>query len=93
MLTAVRHLRESGWLAADEVVVLNTGTGLKYPDLVAVDLPVLAPGAVLYQGLAAQPLLHAGETRGQESGREMYMPATSGKLAATGPSATGGCFP
>ena len=58
-VTAVRQLRESGWLAAsDEVVVLNTGTGLKYPDLVAVDLPVLAPGAVL-PGLAAQPLLHA----------------------------------
>jgi threonine synthase len=31
-ITAVRQLRESGWLtAADEVVVLNTGTGLKYP--------------------------------------------------------------
>jgi threonine synthase len=58
-VTAVRQLRESGWLAArDEVVVLNTGTGLKYPDLVAVDLPVLAPGAVL-PGPAAQPLLRA----------------------------------
>jgi threonine synthase len=58
-VTAVRQLRESGWLAAgDEVVVLNTGTGLKYPDLVAVDPPVLAPGAVL-PGPAAQPLLHA----------------------------------
>jgi len=44
-VTAVRQLRESGWLAAsDEVVVLNTGTGLKYPDLIAVDVPVLAPG-------------------------------------------------
>lgn len=29
---AVGRLRESGWIhAADEVVVLNTGTGLKYP--------------------------------------------------------------
>jgi len=44
-VSAVRRLRESGWLAAsDEVVVLNTGTGLKYPDLVSVDVPVLAPG-------------------------------------------------
>ncbi|MBV9095377.1 MAG: threonine synthase [Streptosporangiaceae bacterium] len=34
-ITAVRQLRESGWLsAADEVVVLNTGTGLIYPDTV-----------------------------------------------------------
>jgi threonine synthase len=32
-ITAVRRLRESGWLSQDdEVVVLNTGTGLKYPD-------------------------------------------------------------
>jgi threonine synthase len=31
-VTAVRRLRESGWLSEqDEVVVLNTGTGLKYP--------------------------------------------------------------
>ncbi len=46
-VTAVRQLRESGWLAeSDEVVVLNTGTGLKYPGTVPVraslDLPVLA---------------------------------------------------
>ncbi len=47
-VTAVRQLRESGWLgASDEVIVLNTGTGLKYPDLVAVDLPVLSPGDLL----------------------------------------------
>ncbi len=45
-VTAVRQLREAGWLGeADEVVVLNTGTGLKYPDTVRVDLPVLSPGA------------------------------------------------
>ena len=44
-VTAVRQLRESGWLAAsDEVVVLNTGTGLKYPGLITMDVPVLAPG-------------------------------------------------
>jgi threonine synthase len=41
--TALRGLRESGWLGADdEVVVLNTGTGLKYPEVVSVDAPVLA---------------------------------------------------
>ncbi len=44
-VTAVRQLRDTGWLGeADEVVVLNTGTGLKYPDTVRVDLPVLSPG-------------------------------------------------
>jgi threonine synthase len=43
-LAAVRELRESGWIAEQEqVVVLNTGAGLKYPDTVAVDVLVLAP--------------------------------------------------
>ena len=43
-ITAVRQLRESGWLReSDEVVVLNTGTGLIYPDTVPARAPVLAP--------------------------------------------------
>jgi threonine synthase len=42
--TAVRRLREAGWLSGgEEVVVLNTGTGLKYPGTVPVDVPVLDP--------------------------------------------------
>jgi threonine synthase len=33
---AVRRLRASGWLSqADEVVILNTGSGLIYPDTLA----------------------------------------------------------
>jgi threonine synthase len=46
--TAVRELRESGWLSeADEVVVLNTGTGLIYPETVPARAPVLpASGSV-----------------------------------------------
>ncbi len=44
-LTAVRQLRASGWLRdSDEVVVLNTGSGLKYPGTVPSDPPVLAVG-------------------------------------------------
>jgi threonine synthase len=40
---AAKQLREAGWLAEDdEVVVLNTGTGVKYPETVSVDVPVLA---------------------------------------------------
>jgi threonine synthase len=40
---AARRLREQGWIREDErVVVLNTGTGLKYPETVDVDVPVLA---------------------------------------------------
>jgi threonine synthase len=42
-LAAARRLRTDGWLGEDEeVVVLNTGTGLKYPDTVTADVPVLA---------------------------------------------------
>jgi threonine synthase len=42
-LAAAAQLRESGWLAeTEQVVILNTGTGLKYPDTVTVDVPTLA---------------------------------------------------
>jgi threonine synthase len=35
-LSAARRLRDSGWIGAHEqVVVLNTGSGLKYPDTVS----------------------------------------------------------
>jgi threonine synthase len=47
-LVAVRRLRESGWLTGGErTVVLNTGTGLKYPETVTADPPILAKGAHL----------------------------------------------
>ncbi|HEY0454392.1 threonine synthase [Actinophytocola sp.] len=48
-LAAVEQLRAGGWLAGDEeVVVLNTGSDLKYPHTAAMaDLPVLAKDAVL----------------------------------------------
>jgi threonine synthase len=43
---AIARLRESGWLhEADEVVVLNTGSGLLYPDTIAVDVPTLPADA------------------------------------------------
>jgi threonine synthase len=41
-VAAARQLREDGWLAEDdEVVVLNTGSGLKYPNTVTVDARVV----------------------------------------------------
>jgi threonine synthase len=41
-LAATRQLREGGWIQEHErVVVLNTGAGLKYPETVSVDVPVL----------------------------------------------------
>ncbi|MBI2760041.1 MAG: threonine synthase [Chloroflexi bacterium] len=43
-LAAAIRLRESGWLrSGDRVLLLNTGSGLKYPEAVAVDLPVMGP--------------------------------------------------
>jgi threonine synthase len=44
-LAAARQLRASGWITAEErVVLLNTGTGIKYPDSVQVTVPTLQPG-------------------------------------------------
>ncbi len=41
-LAAAIRLRESGWLTADDrVLLLNTGAGIKYPEALAVELPVL----------------------------------------------------
>ncbi|GAA3240106.1 threonine synthase [Pseudonocardia petroleophila] len=45
-VAAVGRLRESGWLdGTEDVVVLNTGSGLIYPDTVPVDVPTLPKGA------------------------------------------------
>jgi threonine synthase len=44
-IAAARKLREAGWLNRDDrVVLLNTGTGLKYPQTVVADPPTLQPG-------------------------------------------------
>lgn len=46
LVAALEQLRATDFLHESErVVLLNTGTGLKYPGLVDVDLPVLAIGA------------------------------------------------
>ena len=51
-LAGLRKLLDAGWLNPDERVVLfNTGSGLKYPEVMNVDLPVLDP---------AQPVDYAG---------------------------------
>ena len=42
VLAAIGQLRASGWLdGSEEVVALNTGTGIKYPEAVPVDPPLL----------------------------------------------------
>jgi threonine synthase len=55
---AVRQLRESGWLSeGDEVVVLNTGLGLKYPETIDIkSLTTLDIGAVIPPNRLAQPV-------------------------------------
>ncbi len=41
-MAAARELRGSGWIGEGErVVVLSTGTGLKYPDTVTIEVPTL----------------------------------------------------
>jgi threonine synthase len=50
-VTAVRQLRQSGWLSRDdEVVVLNTGAGLVYPAAVTARVPVLPPSGSVPDG-------------------------------------------
>ncbi|MGO9292810.1 MAG: pyridoxal-phosphate dependent enzyme [Streptosporangiaceae bacterium] len=45
---AARELRAEGWLAdTDEVIVLNTGTGLKYPATGPASPPLIPPGGRL----------------------------------------------
>ena len=47
-IAAAAQLRESGWISEnDEVVLLNTGAGNKYPDAVEVSLPVIQRDADL----------------------------------------------
>lgn len=44
LYAASKQLKETGWLEADEkIVLLNTGTGLKYPETVRVSVPLLQP--------------------------------------------------
>jgi threonine synthase len=44
-LSAAIQLTKSGWIKPEEsVVLLNTGTGLKYPETVETEPPVLEPG-------------------------------------------------
>ncbi|KRW59609.1 threonine synthase [Pseudomonas sp. TTU2014-080ASC] len=45
LYAAARKLRAADWIKAGErVVILNTGAGIKYPDTVQVDVPLLQPG-------------------------------------------------
>lgn len=47
-VAAARRLRETGWIGeSDRVVLLNTATGLKYPETVDIDPPCLRPGQVV----------------------------------------------
>ncbi|UCD80559.1 MAG: pyridoxal-phosphate dependent enzyme [Desulfobacterales bacterium] len=55
-LSAAIKSRDSGWIKPEErVVLLNTGSGLKYPETVTVTPPVLLPGDKL--PLRMRPLI------------------------------------
>ena len=43
-LWAVKKLKDDGWLKGGEtILLLNTGTGLKYPELISKEAPILEP--------------------------------------------------
>lgn len=55
-MAAASQLREAGWLSEDEeVVVLNTGTGLKYPDSIQPKLTTLPAHGNIPDAPALQP--------------------------------------
>jgi threonine synthase len=67
--TAVRQLRDSGWLTErDEVVVLNTGSGIKYPDTVPVRAHVDVPVLSVSQPIPAEPVAAGPVVAGSGSG-------------------------
>ncbi|MEN8162687.1 MAG: pyridoxal-phosphate dependent enzyme, partial [Acidobacteriota bacterium] len=50
-LSAALELKDQGWIKRnDKVVLLNTGSGLKYPETVQVQPPVLEKDAILPSG-------------------------------------------
>jgi len=60
-ITAARRLRDQGWISpSDRVVLLNTGTGLLYPNTVTVDVPILQPDdRIPQEGVIAAAAAHA----------------------------------
>lgn len=48
---AARKLREQDWIKDDDrVVILNTGAGIKYPNTIEVDAPILEKGEKIVRG-------------------------------------------
>ena len=48
LVGAARRLKEQGWLQPGErIVLLNTGAGIKYPDILSPELPVLEIDATI----------------------------------------------
>ncbi|MDG4658451.1 threonine synthase [Ectobacillus antri] len=44
VFVAARQLRKDGWIGPDETVIaLNTGAGIKYPNTIMADVPILQP--------------------------------------------------
>ncbi|MFC4098110.1 threonine synthase [Paenibacillus xanthanilyticus] len=61
VFAAARRLRASGWIKDEETVIaLNTGMGIKYPDTVRADAPIVPPGGTLPTGSQAG---EGGESR------------------------------
>ena len=59
-VTAARRLREAGWIGPEETVLLiNTGSGSKYPEVIASDAPVVSDEDISPDGLARLLPQHA----------------------------------
>lgn len=49
---AARRLREQGWIKEQDIVVaLNTGMGIKYPDTISVEVPILQKGDTIRKSI------------------------------------------
>ena len=49
---AARRLKEQGWIKDHEIVVaLNTGMGIKYPDTISVEVPILQKGDTIRKSI------------------------------------------
>ena len=54
---AARRLREEGWIKENETVVaLNTGLGVKYPNTVDIEVPILERNGSLTKNKASEKI-------------------------------------
>jgi threonine synthase len=69
-VTAARALRQQGWIGADdEVVLLNTGAGVLYPETVPYEAPTVRPDERIHLVRTAKDAWRTGWTQSTQPGR------------------------